>query len=95
MTLYWIMVTTFMDLHIPTEQKAWTDFLSYRSDLFNLINTTEAGRTLGRTAGVRNAIMSAQDRPRYIPVNRGATDGAVGFIAQTMIVIVTYKVNRT
>jgi hypothetical protein len=79
-----------------TEAKAWIEFESLRSDLFNLFNLTEDGRTLRRTAGVKPGLVASFDeRPRYIPLVAGATDGAVAFIAQVMKLSVPYKVNKS
>lgn len=77
-----------------SERQAWADFSAFRSDVFNLVNVTMKGRTLNRTAGVRDALLSSADRPSYIPVNAAAPDGAVAFIRQICLLNVPYKINR-
>lgn len=77
-----------------TEKKAWIDFGAFRADVFNIVNTTMIGRTLNRTAGVREVALGSADRPSYIPVNANALDGPVAFIRQVCLVNVPYKVNR-
>jgi len=80
-----------------TESKAWNEngFKNLRSEVIYLINHTRAGRTLGGVNFVRNAIMSAEERPSYIPVN--APDGSViafSHIRQVCIVTVDQMVPR-
>jgi hypothetical protein len=89
-----IILDVFCRWH-TSEAQAWTDFRGLRSDLFNLFNLTEKGRTLNRTNGVQGTSLGTEERPRYIPVNAGATDGAVSHIAQIMIVTVKFKINMT
>lgn len=78
-----------------SEKQAWIDFSAFRADIFNLVNVTMKGRTLDRTNGVRDAVLSSADRPSYIPVNSAALDGAVAFIRQICLLNVPYKINRS
>lgn len=53
-----------------TESKAWNEngFKAFRGDVIYLINHTIKGRNLGKTAFVQEAVISAEDRPSYIPL---------------------------
>jgi len=73
----------------------WSTFKPYRDAVIQIINHTKAGKTLDRTNYVRNAVIQAEDRPRYIPM-RGADPDNPTFthLGQVCIVTVTMNVPR-
>jgi hypothetical protein len=80
-----------------TESRAWNEngFKALRSAVVNLINHTEKGRTLGKTLFIKSAVISAEDRPRYIPLKTGDPNNLiVSHIGQVCIVTVTMHVPR-
>lgn len=81
-----------------SESKAWNEngFKALRSAVINLINHTEKGRTLGKTNYIKSAVISAEDRPRYIPLrNTDPNNPTFSHIGQVCIVTVTMMVPRT
>jgi len=77
-----------------TEDQAWRDFKAFRSLVFNLFNLSYEGRKLNRLAGVTDAVLTAPDRPRYIPLNRDPASDIVSHIAQVTILTVTMTINK-
>ena len=75
-----------------SESDAWNNngFKAYRSEVINLINHTNEGKNLGKTNFVRSALLSAEDRPNYIPV-RGADPNNVVYSHIRQVCIVTVK----
>jgi hypothetical protein len=74
--------------------KAWADFKSLRSDVFNLVNLTQTGRTLGWTPSIEGTLLSIAERPRYIPLNRDPNTSIISHIAQICTLTVTQKVDK-
>lgn len=77
-----------------TELEAWNLFKEWRGDLFYLFNLRQIGRTLDRTAGVERVVLTASDRPRYIPVDPNDELSDPAFIGQVMSLQVTQKINK-
>jgi hypothetical protein len=75
---------------------AWAELKDLRQAIIALINHTEKGRTLGKVNYVREAVIAAEERPRYIPV-RGSdpNNPIISHIGQICIVTVTMNVPRT
>jgi hypothetical protein len=75
-----------------SESKAWNEsgFKALRSEVIYLINHTEKGRTLGKTNFIRGAVISADDRPNYIPV-RGSDPASAIFSHIRQVCIVTVR----
>jgi hypothetical protein len=94
----WEILLDLLSRWKTTESRAWNEngFKALRSAVINLINHTEKGRTLGKTNYVKSAVLSAEDRPRYIPL-RGSDPNNPVFthIGQVCIVTVTMMVPRT
>lgn len=94
----WEILLDLLSRWKTTESKAWNEsgFKALRSAVINLINHTEKGRTLGKTNYIKSAVISAEDRPRYIPL-RGTDPSNPVFthIGQVCIVTVTMMVPRT
>jgi hypothetical protein len=75
---------------------AWSNFKNLRQAVIAEINHTEKGRTLGKINYVREAVIAAEERPRYVPV-RGSdpNNPIISHIGQICIVTVTMNVPRT
>lgn len=93
----WEILLDVMTRWNTTESNAWneTGFKAFRGDLIYLLNHTNKGRTLNGTNYVRNAILSSEDRPSYIPV-RGSDENNVVYshIRQVCVVTVDQIVPR-
>lgn len=78
-----------------TEDAAWTRFKAFRSKVFNLFNLSYEGRDLNRTPGVMPpVVLTTNDRPRYIPLNKDPESDIVSHIAQVMVLTVTQSINK-
>lgn len=77
-----------------TELQSWTAFKAYRSDLFNAFNLSRAGRTLGRTDGVRHSVLSFTERPRYIPLVATASSNVTAYIGQVASLTIVRVINK-
>ena len=90
----WEIIVDVMTRYDGTEPEAWTQFKTIRSEMFHLFNVLKIGRTLGGTARVLNVLLSAEERPRYVPIVPGEPNSGVAFIAQVMTVTVTEMINK-
>lgn len=78
-----------------TESKAWNEngFKAYRADVIYLLNHTNKGRNLGKTNYVRDAVLSSEDRPNYIPVRGTEDSGQVVYSHIRQVCVVTVQMN--
>lgn len=76
-----------------SEDDAWNEngFKAFRSAIINLINHTKDGKLLGNTSYVQNALISAEDRPSYIPV-RGTDPNNVTYSHIRQVCVVTVQI---
>jgi len=81
----WEILVEIFSRFPKSEQDAWDRFIPFRSDLFNTINATEAGRNLNGTNGIRGCLISAEERPYYVPVNADDPDSPAAFISQVCV----------
>jgi len=80
-----------------SEAKAWNEsgFKALRAEVLYLINHTQKGRTLGKTNYVRDAVIAANDNPRYIPLRGSDPNNAIfSHIGQVCVVTVKQIVPR-
>lgn len=91
----WEILLDLLVLWKTSTATVWATFKPYRDAVIQAINHTKAGKTLDRTDFVRNAVIQAEDRPRYIPM-RGADPDNPTFthLGQVCIVTVTMIVPR-
>jgi len=90
----WEVILDAMIRWNDSQPNAWTAFKQLRGELFYLFNVRNIGRTLGGASWVDQVFMSADDRPRYIPMNPGDVESDPAFIAQALSLTVTQKINR-
>jgi len=88
----WEILLDLMVRWKTSETKAWNEngFKAYRGDVIYLLNHTQKGRNLGKTQFVRDAILSSEDRPSYIPVS-GTEDSMVVYSHIRQVCLVTVR----
>lgn len=94
LTVQWEVLIDLLVRWKTSEEKAWIEFKSYRSKVFNLFNLSYKGRDLDRTPGVTNVTLTAPERPRYIPLNRDPDTDIVSHVAQVTVLTVTQAINK-
>lgn len=93
-TVQWEVLIDLLTRWQANEAQAWIDFKAFRSKVFNLFVLSYEGRFLNRTAGIKVTSFNANDRPRYIPLNRDPNSNIVSHIAQVTTLIVTQTINK-
>ena len=75
-----------------SESNAWNEngFKAFRADVIYLINHTQKGHNLNKTNYVRDAVLSSEDRPNYIPV-RGSSGEMVIYSHIRQVCVVTVQ----
>jgi hypothetical protein len=74
-----------------TPPNTWAKFKAFRGDIFNLFNVSKVGRTLDRTNGVKDVLLTGESEPVAYS-EEGLNDPI--FYSQRMQLSVFYKVNR-
>jgi len=87
------MIPLELFVRFSTHKETWAKFKAFRSDLFNLFNTTPKGRTLNRTAGVRDTLLASAGEPIFYGEEDTPSDPV--FFSQRLELSVFYKINRT
>lgn len=78
-------------VRFSTPSTTWAHFKAFRSDLFNLFNVAKIGRTLNRTAGILNCVLSGNTEP-IAYAEEGTSDPT--FFSQKLLLSVDYKINK-
>jgi len=94
-TVNWEVILDVFARYNSTEKQAWIDMKKIRAELFWLFNLREIGRTINKHQFVDRVVLSAEDRPRYIPVDVDNPDSGIAFIGQVMVLTVTQRINKS
>lgn len=84
-------ITLDLFVRFSTPPETWRNFKAFRSDLFNLFNIQKVGRTLDRTDGVRDVLLTGESDP--VAYSEEGSDDPI-FFSQRMQLNVFCKVNR-
>jgi len=88
----WMLSLEFF-VRFTTHPETWRRFKAVRSDLFSLFNVDHIGRTLNRTAGVRDVLLTSAGAPVFY--GEEATPNDPVFFSQKLELSIFYKINRT
>ena len=86
----WV-ITLDMFVRYSTPPVTWQHFKAFRSDIFNLFNVKKVGRTLDRTDGVRDVLLTGESDP--VAYSEEGADDPI-FFSQRMQLSVYYKINK-